>query len=59
MQDVLTVFIEGESRTVISEGARGSLLESYQATEERDRAGRMAERYTNLMRAYEVGVGVR
>jgi len=36
MQDVLTVFIEGESRTVINEAACGSLLESYRATDETD-----------------------
>ncbi|ESP90149.1 hypothetical protein [Candidatus Halobonum tyrrellensis] len=53
MQDVLTVFIEGESRTVINEGARGSLLESYRATEEPDLAGRMAEWYADLTRVYE------
>ncbi|WP_135851101.1 hypothetical protein [Halorussus salinus] len=53
MQDVLTVFIEGESRTVINEGARGSLLESYRATEETDLAGRMAEWYADLTGAYE------
>lgn len=53
MQDVLTVFIEGESRTVINEGARGSLLESYRATEETDLSGRMAEWYADLTRAYE------
>lgn len=53
MQDVLTVFIEGESRTVINEGARGSLLESYRATEKTDLAGRLAEWYADVTRAYE------
>lgn len=53
MQDVLTVFIEGESRTVINEGAHGSLLESYRATEETELAGRMPEWYADLIRAYE------
>lgn len=53
MQDVLTVFIEGGSRTVINEGARGSLLESYRTTEETELAGRMAEWYADLTRAYE------
>lgn len=53
MQDVLTVFIEGESRTVINESARGSILESYWATEQTDLAGGMAEWYADLTRAYE------
>ena len=53
MQDVLTVLIEGESRTVINEGARGSLLKSYRATEETDLADQMAEWYADLTRAYE------
>jgi hypothetical protein len=53
MQNVLTVFIEGESRTVINEGARGSLLESYRATEKTDLAGRLAEWYADVTRAYE------
>jgi len=53
MQDVLTVFIEGESRTVINEAACGSLLESYRATDETDLVGRMAEWYADLTRVYE------
>ncbi|MFD1562194.1 hypothetical protein ACFR99_01230 [Haloarchaeobius amylolyticus] len=52
MQEVLTVFIEGEARTVINESARGSLLESYRATDETDLAGQMAEWYADLTRAY-------
>lgn len=56
MQDVLTVFIEGESRTVINECARGSLLKSYRATNETDLAGRMAEWYADLTRAYKAEI---
>lgn len=53
MQDALTAFIEGESRAVINEAARGSLLESYRATEEVDLAGRIAEWYGDVTGAYE------
>lgn len=57
MREVLTVFIEGESRTVINEGARGSLLQSYRATEETDLVGRIAEWYADLARAYNSELG--
>lgn len=53
MQDALTALIESESRTVINEAARGSLLESYRQTDDVDLAGRIAEWYADLTKAYE------
>ncbi|MCO8245358.1 hypothetical protein [Haladaptatus sp. AB643] len=53
MQDALTALIEGESRTVINEAARGSLLESYRQTDDVDLAGKIAEWYADLTGAYE------
>ncbi|WP_423746633.1 hypothetical protein V5735_19095 [Haladaptatus sp. SPP-AMP-3] len=53
MQDALTALIEGESRTVINEAARGSLVESYRQTDDVDLAGRIAEWYSDLTGAYE------
>lgn len=48
MQDAPTTFVEGESRTVIDEASRGSLLETYRKTEEIDLAGRVAKYYRDL-----------
>jgi hypothetical protein len=56
MQAVLTAFVEGEARTVINEAPRGSLLESYRQADAVDLAGRIAEWYGDVTRAYEAEI---
>lgn len=52
MRDLLSVFIEGESRTVINEAVRGSLLESHQEVDAQ-LAGRTAQWYRDVTEAYD------
>jgi len=53
MRALLTVFIEGQVRTVINEAVHGSLLESYRGSGETDIAGQMAEWYGEITARYD------
>jgi len=52
MRDLLSVFTERESRTVINEAVRGSLLESHQEVDAK-LAGRTAQWYRDVTEAYD------
>lgn len=52
MRDLLSAFIEGESRTIINEAVRGSLLESHREADA-NLAGRTAQWYRDVTEAYD------